>query len=126
MSKPAAWLLVVLLVGGCTERSPVATFTMEPGQSPGGSLVDGNIGGVDGCIVLVTPGQQPMALLFDSRYTVTYPPLKIFDPSGTLVAEGGQHVWLGVQGNKKSNNPNCNTARALWVFSVSTKDPVAD
>jgi hypothetical protein len=99
---------------------------MEPGQSPGGALVDGVIQGANGCVLLVSPGQPRVALLFEDPYSATFAPLKVFDAEGKVVAEDGQHVWLGIEGSKTTSNPACGTTKAFWVFSLSTTDPVVD
>ena len=117
-------VLVTLIAVGCTDSAALETFTMPPGQSPGGGLVTGELVGNKACVELQRPGEPPVALLWQDRYTATFPPLRIYDSAGSLVATAGQTVWLGVEGNQSTSNPSCDTTKAYWVYSITTKDPI--
>lgn len=124
MKLSGSAILVALIAVGCTDSTALETFTMPPGQSPGGGLVTGELVGNKECVHLLRPGEPPVALLWEDRYTATFPPLQIYDSAGGLVATGGQPVWLGVEGNKKTSNSSCGTTNAYWVFSITTTDPI--
>lgn len=118
--------LVALVAAACSDRPTLDSFTMPPGQSPGGGLVTGELVGNEQCVQLIRPGELPVALLWEGTYTATFPPLRIYDAGGNLVASGGQTVWLGVEGNRTTSNQSCGTTKAFWVFSITTRDPVND
>jgi len=117
-------ILVVLLVAGCTKGTTLETFTMPQGHSAGGGLVTGDLVGNGECVQLSRPGEPLVALVWEDTYTATFPPLRIYDSTGGLVASGGQPVWLGVEGNHKTSNSSCSTTKAYWVFSITTTDPI--
>lgn len=116
--------LAAVFAIGCADTTPLETFTMPPGQSPGGGLVTGELVGKRDCVHLSRPGEPLVALLWEDTYTATFPPLRILDSAGVAVATGGQSVWLGVEGNQKTSNSRCATTKAYWVFSITTEDPI--
>lgn len=117
-------ILVALLAIGCTDSTPLETFTMPPGQSPSGGLVAGKLGGNEECVQLLRQGEPSVALLWEDKYTAKFPPLRIYDSAGELVATGDQPVWLGVEGSQKTSNSSCGTTKAYWVYSITTKNPI--
>jgi len=97
---------------------------MPPGQSPSGGLVAGKLGGNEECVQLLRQGEPSVALLWEDKYTAKFPPLRIYDSAGELVATGDQPVWLGVEGSQKTSNSSCGTTKAYWVYSITTKNPI--
>jgi hypothetical protein len=120
-----AALLLFMVCNACSGRVQLETFTAHPGASPGGVLVEGTLQEIGGCVVLVTPGlPEPVVLVWDSPHTATFGPLRIFDTNGNVVATGGQHVWLGVELRKGTDNALCQASEAYWVYSIDVDDPV--
>lgn len=123
-SSPASGLLAVALCGvlvACSApRTPLATYTLDPRQSPAGVVLVGSLGlsPTSRCIELRALGEPPIALEWPVGYTATFEPLRVYDASGRQVgAEGSQVSMSGELLHLQS--PVCQSSSFFRVFTIA-------
>jgi hypothetical protein len=112
-------LLLVGVLGGCAFRTPLPTYQTNPDASAAGVLVDGRLemAPIAPCLAVKAIGDPLIALAWPSGYTVTFAPIQVYDPSGTVVAKEGVDLSFG--GSMiQQRNLACGTESTLLVSEV--------
>jgi hypothetical protein len=115
------------LVACSAPRTPLLTYSTEPGASPGGVVVDGRIEASPNspCLELTPTGHPPIALAWPPGYSATFQPLRVYDPAGAVVAAEGDQVE--VSGTLvRQENAGCKTDSTLLVIGVGPKSEDAN
>lgn len=110
-----------VLAGACSvPRTPLLTYSVTPGASPGGVLVEGTIAlsPSSRCIELLVDGNAPIGLVWPAGYSATFEPLRIYNEAGVEVAAGGLKVTIGGDMLFRPND-ECLTATSIQVYQVT-------
>jgi hypothetical protein len=115
------------LVACSAPRTPLPSYSTEPGASPGGVVVDGRIGASPNspCLELTPTGYPPIALAWPPGYSATFQPLRVYDPAGTVVAAEGDEVEVSGM-LLWQENPGCKTDSTLLVIGIGPKSEDAN
>ena len=117
-------LLLFGVLGGCAFRTPLPTYQMNPDASPAGVLVDGRIEVAPNpqCLAVKAVGYPPIALAWPPGFTVTFDPIQVYDPAGTVIASEGVDLSFGGS-IVRQPNLSCGTESTLLVIGVSKTNP---
>ncbi|HEY7130640.1 MAG TPA: hypothetical protein VH440_00225 [Candidatus Limnocylindrales bacterium] len=95
-------------------------YSLQPGSSPGGVLVEGTIALSPNsrCVELLVVGEAPIGLIWPAGFSATFDPLRIYNEAGVEVASDGRKVTIG--GDVQfTPSAECRTATSLWVYQIS-------
>jgi hypothetical protein len=113
-------LLLLGVLDGCSDpRTPLLSYSTDPRASPAGVIVDGRLEVAPNpqCLALKAIGYAPIGLAWPPGYTVTFEPLQVYDPAGTVIASEG--VDVSMTGSLvQAPNPRCGTESTLLVIGV--------
>ena len=110
-----------VLAGACSvPGTALLTYSLAPGASPGGVLIEGTIALSPNsrCVELLVQGEPPIGLVWPAGYSATFEPLRIYDEAGMEVAAGGLKVTIGGDLLFRPN-AECQTATSIQVYQVT-------